>query len=1122
MPKRRDEGKLPSFARIDQLWTEVHVGDWMRILTDRFPDHKFEHKRGNMVGRCPFHEGDRTPSFIISPSKHIAKCFGGSCGRVFTNPVRFMSAVMGSSYGETLLYMRKNLGLRAIIPEALVARYQEYHVHQERKGRLAKVLRDALMAAWADAQDPQHLYAQQLCGWLRTRGIEHPEVHDIGVFPPALIIDRGMGGADEPDALWAREYLKSVQQGASNVGSLVFIMHDEPDSVSRFKLRKPDSKDIAWIEDAYDLENDSFRGLFGIGFYREFLGNRERPMARTVYLVEGEFDALTPMDQQVGMGDVDLIILALGGKGAQVGGRCAALLQALGIDEARILADNDAGGVGFVQTLLGQVNTEKLGMRILNWPDTGGAKDPDEWIRADGYATFSRYVRAQEHYLGPQEWALERAQSDLARVPADDVRQRFRILTDWGKYLRNPAECRAFCRDAARATDVDEQLLFREIRARDEDEEGFIRRLADAMRDEFQLVGTEGMEGRRRVVEMWHRESRVTVSAIVNDPKSVETALAGVYGTLVDFVRTRVGEPTFLAAEDGEQRIRYGMLNERYREYCNLAMLQLSRGLPDLRAAQRLGQGLHYAGPCDDGHLLHLVNGGDAYRITYPAGQMRVEPLAGPADPRGVLMRLDPADVWLRSVKSARDVEVTEANPRELYDQVREMVAEGWEFKHHELDATFVASYIMCLAVMAIFPRQTAVMFCAEASSGKSRLTSGLIGGELWRQINIVAAARAYSQYSAASIRQNMDSTAMALCLEEFEDHGDHSAKSLRTRAVLELLRDMVGAGALKATVGTTSGHAKTFHLRFPVICCAIRPLREEASLSRFVTIELARRIGRADPVDVLMRKFGEAGIARIRHELATGLLRHVPAIVSCLRTVEREYADGGDLPKQVSSRYREGLFPVLAMQKFLGLPYREFARSFCDSRRAQLAAVSATSENQQVLDAVLSTPFYVATDDGAPRKVTVRALLASGTKEGLDDINRAKAGVYYDHHHRWLVVLWVEALAGVLAGSKFARDQQANYLRALAERAPEAVDAMELARDGVLERIRTWTGPGVRPQHVTGFSVGKLIDEAHGSGAQGAGGSGGSEQRKPRVSTVPALGGSDPDKPKGGEDMQV
>lgn len=56
----------------------------------------------------------------------------------------------------------------------------------------------------------------------------------------------------------------------------------------------------------------------------------------------------------------------------------------------------------------------------------------------------------------------------------------------------------------------------------------------------------------------------------------------------------------------------------------------------------------------------------------------------------------------------------------------------------------------------------------------------------------------------------------------------------------------------------------------------------------------------------------------------------------------------------------------------------------------------------------------------------------------------------------------------------------------------------------------------------MTGFSVGKLIDEAHGSGAQGAGGSGGSEQRKPRVSTVPALGGSDPDKPKGGEDMQV
>lgn len=38
MAKRRDEGKLPSFARIDALWTEVQLGDWMRILTERFPE----------------------------------------------------------------------------------------------------------------------------------------------------------------------------------------------------------------------------------------------------------------------------------------------------------------------------------------------------------------------------------------------------------------------------------------------------------------------------------------------------------------------------------------------------------------------------------------------------------------------------------------------------------------------------------------------------------------------------------------------------------------------------------------------------------------------------------------------------------------------------------------------------------------------------------------------------------------------------------------------------------------------------------------------------------------------------------------------------------------------------
>lgn len=61
-------------------------------------------KRGvNYVGLCPFHE-DRTPSFYVSPSKNICKCF--SCGEG-GNSVQFIMKHEQVSYVEALRYLAK-------------------------------------------------------------------------------------------------------------------------------------------------------------------------------------------------------------------------------------------------------------------------------------------------------------------------------------------------------------------------------------------------------------------------------------------------------------------------------------------------------------------------------------------------------------------------------------------------------------------------------------------------------------------------------------------------------------------------------------------------------------------------------------------------------------------------------------------------------------------------------------------------------------------------------------------------------------------------------------------------------------------------------------------------------
>jgi DNA primase len=59
-------------------------------------------RRGvNMLGLCPFHD-EKTPSFTVSPTKNIYKCFG--CGKA-GNPVSFIMEHEGSSYPEALKYL---------------------------------------------------------------------------------------------------------------------------------------------------------------------------------------------------------------------------------------------------------------------------------------------------------------------------------------------------------------------------------------------------------------------------------------------------------------------------------------------------------------------------------------------------------------------------------------------------------------------------------------------------------------------------------------------------------------------------------------------------------------------------------------------------------------------------------------------------------------------------------------------------------------------------------------------------------------------------------------------------------------------------------------------------------
>ena len=65
-------------------------------------------KRGaNLIGKCPFHD-EKTPSFTVSPSKNIFKCFG--CGKG-GNPVNFIMEHEKLSYPQALEYLAQKYNI---------------------------------------------------------------------------------------------------------------------------------------------------------------------------------------------------------------------------------------------------------------------------------------------------------------------------------------------------------------------------------------------------------------------------------------------------------------------------------------------------------------------------------------------------------------------------------------------------------------------------------------------------------------------------------------------------------------------------------------------------------------------------------------------------------------------------------------------------------------------------------------------------------------------------------------------------------------------------------------------------------------------------------------------------
>ena len=130
-------------------------------------------KRGvNLLGNCPFHN-EKTPSFTVSPSKGIYKCFG--CG-VSGNSVNFVMEHEQMSYPEALKYLAKKYNITV----------EEKEVSKDEKLKIEKRESLFLVSQFAKNQFIKNLHQTDEgksvgLSYLKARDISHEMIEKFGL-----------------------------------------------------------------------------------------------------------------------------------------------------------------------------------------------------------------------------------------------------------------------------------------------------------------------------------------------------------------------------------------------------------------------------------------------------------------------------------------------------------------------------------------------------------------------------------------------------------------------------------------------------------------------------------------------------------------------------------------------------------------------------------------------------------------------------------------------------------------------------------------------------------------------------------------------------------------------------
>jgi len=357
-------------------------------------------KRGtNYLGLCPFHN-ERTPSFTVSPSKEIYKCFG--CGKS-GNTISFLMEHEKYSYVDSLRWLANRYGIEIEENFATDEQRQQMQV-ADSLYIINNFAQQFFSKTLFETEDGRNIGLS----YLKERGFREDIIKkfQLGYNPEARdSFTKAAIAAQYNTELLLKTGLvanRNDQLMDNYRGRIIFPVHNHSGKVLGFGARilKTNDKAPKYINTPENEIYVKSKILYGSYFARIAIDKADECL-----LVEGYTDVISL--HQSGIENV----VASGG-------------TSLTIDQLRLIRkytnnltivyDGDAAGIKAALRGLDLALEEGLNVKLVLIPDK---EDPDSYVNKVGASAFNEFVRSnrKDFILFQLEVALKDAGSDSTK-----------------------------------------------------------------------------------------------------------------------------------------------------------------------------------------------------------------------------------------------------------------------------------------------------------------------------------------------------------------------------------------------------------------------------------------------------------------------------------------------------------------------------------------------------------------------------------------------------------------------------------------------------------------------------------------------------------------------------------